>query len=83
MGPINLRRGRGPRGQNLGFSKFRALGGPLGAQEGQNHMFQELHFDLIPARIDFTFDFFARPLLFFPAQEILQFFLDRGLPKTC
>ena len=51
-----------------------ALGGPLGAQEGQNHMFEDaqLHFDLVPARIDLRFGISSSPLLFFPVQEFLR-----------
>ena len=30
---------RGPRDRKLGFLMFWALDGPLGPQEGQNHMF--------------------------------------------
>ena len=63
------------RDRKLGFSMFWALGGPLGAQEGQNHMLQDaqLHFDLVPAPIDLRFDISSRPLLFFLVQELLQF----------
>ena len=36
--PINLGGLRGPQGRKLGFSMFWDLGGPLGPQEGQNHI---------------------------------------------
>ena len=38
-GPIDLGGVAGVAGRKLGFSMFWALGGPLGPQEGQNHMF--------------------------------------------
>ena len=38
-GPVNLGGVRGPQGGKLGFSMFRALGGPPETWEGQNYMF--------------------------------------------